>query len=478
MNTADTIAAIATGLAHAPRAILRLSGPATIDVLRALDPGAPDRRGACPLRLTLPLAHGASHAPLPALAMIFRAPRSYTGQDGAEILFPGNPHLADRLLQHVLTLDEAVRLAEPGEFTARAFLAGRLTPEQAEGVQALIAARTDAQAEAARALLRGQTGSLYRALADDLAGALALVEAGIDFTDQEDVVAIMPRDLLERIDSVAQEIDALLASARGSEAPAQRPMGVLVGPPNAGKSTLFNALLGRARAVVSDSPGTTRDALVETLRLSDDHAHAVRPGSSAPTWTELSIDLVDLAGLDETLAGASLVDSGARAIALDHIRRADIVLLCDPAGRFDAALDSETRAAMAGRAVLRVRTKADLPQARAAPGAMEVCALDGHNLAPLRRALADAGEAVLHASHAKENAELLPRHRRALRAARIALADAQALVTPSARERHLPSPELAAGALRTALDHLGSIAGRISPDDVIGRIFATFCIGK
>lgn len=478
MNTADTIAAIATGPAHAPRAILRLSGPKTHPILRALDPTAPDARAIRALRLRVPLADGANTRTLPALAMIFRAPRSYTGQDAAEILIPGNPHLAERLLQHVLSLADEVRLAEPGEFTARAFLAGKLTPEQAEGVQALIAAQSDAQFEAARALLSGRTGDLYRRLADQIASALALVEAGIDFTDQEDVVAISPRDLLERVETVAGEIDALLSTSRAEESASHRVVGVLAGPPNAGKSSLFNTLLGRPRAVVSDTPGTTRDALVETLHLSDDHAHPAPADHAQATWSDLAIDLVDLAGLDAALAGASALDAAARDVALDHVRRADVVLLCDPTGRFDASLDAEVRAAIAGKPVLRVRTKADLPHDPTDPGAMEVCALDGYNVAPLRRAIADTAESVLHASRARERAALLPRHRRALHAARLALADAQALVAPRRDDRHLPGPELAAGALRTALDHLGAIAGRISPDDVIGRIFATFCIGK
>lgn len=470
MNPADTIAAIASGHAHAPRAIVRLSGAEALPILRALDPAAPDARGIHLLRLNVPLGAGSHGAALPALAMIFRAPRSYTGEDAAEILIPGNPHLADRLLQQILSLADAARLAEPGEFTARAFLAGKLTPEQAEGVGALIGARSVAQAEAARDLLRGRTGAVYRRLADELAAALALVEAGIDFTDQEDVVAISARDLLLRIDDVIVEMDALLGSSRPSEAPGHRPVAVLAGPPNAGKSTLFNALLGRRRAVVSEVPGTTRDALVETLHLGEDLTGAM--------WSSAGVDLVDLAGLDATLAGASPLGGAAHESALEHLRRADMVILCDPTGRFEATLDGEARAIIAPKPVLRVRTKADLPSGESDAGALGVCALDGYNVGVLRRAIGDACEGAVHASHAQERGALLPRHRRALRAARLALDDARGLVVPAGREGHLPSPELIAGALRASLDHLGAIAGRISPDDVIGRIFATFCIGK
>jgi tRNA modification GTPase len=240
------------------------------------------------------------------------------------------------------------------------------------------------------------------------------------------------------------------------------PRVVLAGPPNAGKSTLFNALLGRRRAIVSPVAGTTRDALEEELDLSAD-----APGAG-------TVILIDLAGLDEPPAAA--IDAAAQSRARETIAAADAVIHCDPSGRFPGLV------ARPGTPMIRVRTKADVPGAararrpdRAVDAGREplaICALDGWNLPALRRAIADAA----WGSRAAGLAALLPRHRRALTDAATQLREARALIAPAARA--LPDPALTASALRAALDVLGELVGRISPDDVIGRVFATFCVGK
>jgi tRNA modification GTPase len=452
MAFGDTIVAVASASSHGQRGVLRISGPHAHAALGRLCTQPPTTAGLHTLRVHLPDAP----ASFPARALLFRAGHSYTGEAAAELQMPGNPALLERALAAVIDAAESIRLARPGEFTARAFLAGRLTAEQAEGVQALISARSADEAHAATALLDGSQGETYRRLADDIAAALALVEAGIDFTDQEDVVAITAPELATRIDAIAAHIDALL----GPDAREQRQgdtLVVLAGAPNAGKSTLFNALLGRQRSITSPTAGATRDVLVEEL-----------PVGAAGAWSGPRVRLADMAGLDAALAAG---DTGAEQAALDALRRADVVLWCDPTGRFSprpAWLEGDTRV------VLRVRTKGDLP---AQPtNALSVCALDLWNVEALRRAIFDAAGDAQRPAHAATHGVLLMRHRQNLATAHRALEDAATLI--DANQEHLMQPELVAGALREGLDAIGAIAGHVHPDDVIGRIFATFCIGK
>ncbi|MBX3358122.1 MAG: 50S ribosome-binding GTPase [Phycisphaeraceae bacterium] len=448
----DTIIAAASGPGRSERAIVRISGPATRALLTEAfaPPVVMARRGVVRARLRL-----TESLVLPVIVLVMPGPSSYTGEDAAEIVTAGNPSLIERVL-HRLEAFDSVRPATPGEFSARAYLGGRLSIEQAEGVAATIAARTDAQLDAAERLLTGERGREYRAWADETATLLALVEAGIDFADQEDVVAISARDLRSRCGTLADRIDSLLGASAGREAETEVTRVVLVGRPNAGKSTLFNALLGRRRAVVSAEPGTTRDVLEEPLDLSQEV-----PGG--PTVT-----LVDLAGLDS--ATSTGTDAAAQRAAHMAIRAAHVIIHCDPAGRFPPIEQAGPEAA-----VLRIRTKADLPGTARPAGDLVVCALDGWNLAPLRRAIADAA----WGREADHLAEWVPsRHRRALRQTAAGLRDAAAAAEGTGNGSQMASPELAAVALRESLDAIGEVTGHIAPDDVIGRIFATFCIGK
>lgn len=460
MILGDTITAVATGAAPGPRALVRLSGPRTFPALRELSDLPEAARGVSVARLRL-----TARDHLAVLVSRFPAPRSYTGEDAAEILLPGGPALRSRVLAALLGL-QGVRQAEPGEFTARAFLNGRLSAEQAEGVAALIAAENERQHGAARDLLSGATGSAYRAAADELAHALALVEAGIDFSDQDDVVAITPAALVRRLAPLGAELARMLGPAATEREPGPAPVGVLVGPPNAGKSTLFNALLGRERAVVSPLAGTTRDAVEAEL--------SAEPRGTARGWGLGAVRLCDLAGLDEHLAARSALDDAAQRRARERIQSADILILCAPWG----APWPRVSACRPGATVLRVRTKSDLAhqQGDAEPGAIAVCAIDGRGVAPLRRALFDAAGSLTALSAA--STPLLSRHRAELSRAAEHVSRAGALASAQGGSPRLADAELIAGELRAGLDHLGQIAGHISPDDVIGRIFATFCIGK
>lgn len=453
MRSGEAIAAVASAPGRSARALLRLSGPDLTPVCAVLLTPPPTNRGAVVSRFRLE-----NDRRLSVLCAFFPAPGSYTGEDVVEIQLPGNPALAERALRAATRL-EGVRHAEPGEFTARAFFNGELTVEQAEGVAFTIAAHSNEQLSAARRLAEGETGERHRRLSDGIAEALALVEAGIDFSDQEDVVAIEAGELRRRAGALLDEIDDLLGPAAGGEQHEGEPRVVLAGPPNAGKSTLFNALLGFDRAVVNERAGTTRDALAERLDLSRD-----LPGAGEAT-------LLDLAGLDAALSGG-VVDAEAQRAARREVEQADAIVLCDPAGRFEppGAIDPNA-------AVVRVRTKADLPgseEVDAEADALQVCALDGWNLAALRRAIADAVES----SRAGAELRVLPRHRRALERTRESLVTAKEVAESADARGGVASAELTAQSLREALDAIGEIAGRVHPDDVIGRIFATFCVGK
>ena len=489
MHPTDTIAAVSSPPGRSLRGLIRISGPQARTILESLCPAGTEHRDVSPaleiparqLATTrLQLHTHAGTSALPVMVAWFAAPRTYTGQDLVEIQVPGNPALLDRLL-HVI-LARGARLAEPGEFTFRAYLAGKLDLTQAEGVAATIAAVSDSQLRAASALREGTLATLTRELVDDVGSALALVEAGIDFTDQDDVVPITPSDLHARLTAIQAKLTHLMARSRSWGAIEALPRVVLVGEPSTGKSTLFNALLGRTRAVISEVPGTTRDVLCEPLTLKSAAGSAggvVRSSADAARGTATNLAtattevmLVDIAGLDEPrqFLDRAMQDAARRAIAA-----ADLALLIDDGRGMSCALIDAVPDHVAR---LRIRTKADRPGTRnAADTDLAVSAHTGLGLDELRdriaRRLADRAVSV-----AGEALALQPRHESCLRRALAAIADTLERLTPKRQDHALSDIELIADGLRGALDELASLGGALTPDDVIGRIFATFCVGK
>jgi tRNA modification GTPase len=475
----DTIIAVATPPGSSARAILRASGrgvPALehalgLDVHTAV---TARQRTRCARHARLTLAPDLT---LPVLLMQFVGPHSFTGEDVFELLLPGHPNLIRRVIQ-VMLAHPNVRLAGPGEFSARAYVHGRLTLAQAEGLAASIAATHHRELDAARALLSGQAGHQARAWAEEATTLLALVEAGIDFTDQEDVRAIEPPELASRVHTLTQEIEAQLRPDGTQASREESPLVALVGPPNAGKSTLFNALLGRGRVIVSPIAGTTRDAILEPIELADEFG------------TPMCLILADLPGLDHSAASSVNhtplatpmaisprdVDRHAQSLALDTIAHATLILHCDAHGQFAELPGLGDRPPMNAK-VVRVRTKADraLPHAHdasngASDAALPVCALDGWNLAALKRTIVNA----IRSTESRSTSAVAARHHAALARARESLNHARDLVLNSSR---MPEAQVADG-LRQAILALGEITGRIDPDDVIGVIFARFCVGK
>jgi tRNA modification GTPase len=448
-----TIVAISSPPGSAARGLLRLSGPLAHDILGAWTcvPIAP--------RVLTPIRVSSGPFSIPALALTFVSPRSFTGEPMAELQLPGNPALLERFVHDAVV--RGARLAEPGEFTFRAYLARKIDLTQAEGIAATISATSDAQLAAASLLREGALGRAANALVDSIATQLALVESGIDFVDQDDVVPIRPGPLHQNLSVIVASIEQTLSSSRSWGQLQTLPAVVLVGAPSTGKSTLFNALLGRTRAVISPTPGTTRDVLSEPLSLVNPHGRAVE------------VMLTDIAGLD---LAESRIDRMAQDAANRAIHSADLLLLITDG----VTPVSPDRLASASPQTprLHIRTKSDLKGTGPfISPVLPVSSLTGEGLPALRAAIlaALADRAV---SIQSDMLALQPRHEHALRTA---LAQCRLALDALAHQRDRPSiehPELVAAALREALDQLACLGGEMTPDDIIGRVFATFCVGK
>lgn len=457
----SVIIAVGSPPGRSVRGMVRLSGAGVFDLLaeHITDAGRWTERGVHRARL-----HLANTTQLPCLLVSMPAPGSYTGEDAVEVQLPGNTTLLERVIDVLIARGKThaipTRRAEPGEFTARAFFRGRLTLPQAEGVAAVISARSDAELRAARLLVSGALGTRVRSLADELLACLALVEAGIDFTDQEDVVAITPEDLHTRLSAITCEVRSLLEHARGSEQVESIPWVVLSGAPNAGKSTLFNALLGRERAVVSPLAGTTRDVLSEPLAIETGHGLG-------------EVMLVDVAGRDEA---ETQLETQMQDVAAAAFERAELILAVRPVDELDAQQDITPPA---GVPIIQVRTKHDLVSVSTTQpdDALAVSAVTGHGINDLRAVIANtlADRAVCLAGDALV---LRPRHIAELRDALHTLQEAIELSRIDIPTGALAAPELVAAALHSALNAFGSIVGQMTPDDVLDHVFASFCIGK
>ena len=452
MDVSDTIIAVSSPPGRSQRALLRLSGPDACGLV-----GLQEASRGC-VRHELVLPDGV----VPVLALVARAPATYTGDDLVELLLPGGRCLVDAVRRHLHreAIRRSLRLrdATAGEFTARAYFNNRLDLLQAEGIAGIIHAETDAQLAAGRNLLSGQLGSMATRIGREITRLAALVEAGIDFTDQEDVVAIHPEQLRGSLQELADGLDRGLDAAVAIESLDAVPNVVLVGRPNAGKSSLFNALLGRERTVVADQEGTTRDVLREPLTLS--LADGV-----------LELMLVDVAGLDEggALDQASFIEQAMDRRAREAVDSADLLLRCTPGADpvLELPLDRSSN-------ILEVRSKADLANDSSHSGnRLAVSARTGAGLDELRTAIAEAlgGSPNVPASG---RLVLGARHDSVLRRCREAIGSTIELL-----DRPGGAPEeLVAVTLRSALDEIGALLGRVTPDDILEHVFASFCVGK
>lgn len=453
----EPIVAIASPPGNSPRGIVRVSGTGAIGTVQSRLasgelPSAREMR-----KVVVRARVGGAEVEVPAIALVMVGPSSFTGQDTVELLMAGSSVLLWAVVEAMCDPSRgspSARHANPGEFSARAYLNGKLDLNAAESIAASIGADSDAQLRAARSLRSGVVGGVAEGAASRVTEMLALVEAGIDFSDQEDVVAISPGELVRGVTQVEADLASVVARSAPEEVLRALPVIALRGPPNAGKSSLFNALVGHGRAIESEVAGSTRDAIVEPIQLS--HGREVL--------------LVDLPGIEDPQGALA---AQVQDLAHASLRGANLQVHCTPP---DAPAHTHS-------GEVWVVTKADLlsAQARAAleGSALLTSARTGEGIDALRDAICNAlGD---QSSFAQEHAPImLERHRGALAAANSALARvreaAQACV--DAHARGAEPAELIADDLREALDALGIVAGTRTPDDVLDALFARFCIGK
>ena len=438
----EPIVAPASAPGGGARAVIRMSGPGSPRLLRSVF--TPHEPGAWPVRTARRVAGALRLDPFPVpvgcAALVWPTRRSYTGQPGAELHLPGSPPVVEAALAALH--GAGFRPAGPGEFTLRAFLAGRVGLTEAEAVLGVIDAADPDELGTALDQLAGGVSNRLVPVRSDLIDLLADLEAGLDFAE-EDVSFVSPELLRERIDAGRTALAALAADAVGRTVNTTAPRVVLAGPPNAGKSSLFNALCGEAAALVSDLAGTTRDDV------------------SAPvTLGGVAVELIDTAG-EESVVGETAGDAlsaAAQRRRIELLSAADLVLHCVPPGGVVPAI---------GGPALVVHTKADLREG-AAPGSPVVSAATGAGLDELRTAVA----AALKSAPPR-------RHLTGATAARggAALGEAAAALD-RAVDAIDAGDELVAAELRAAVDALGEVLGVVYHDDLLGRIFSRFCIGK
>lgn len=431
----DVIFARATAAGRAAIAVVRVSGPGAGRLLQELTRAAPPERGKGLRRLMNRDGELLDEA----IVLWFEGPRSYTGDDLFELHLHGGAAVVEAVTSHLADL--GARPADPGEFTRRAFEAGKLDLVQAEAIADLVDAETEAQRRQALRNLEGGFGAAVSAWRAELVEASALFEAQIDFPDEE-----IPGDVLKRAQIVLQSLQSRLSAAAldtSGERVRQGFQVVLSGAPNAGKSSLLNALSGREAAIVSDLPGTTRD-VVEAQIVLDGYKVVLR----------------DTAGLRES---ADPVEREGVRRARAAVDAADLVVRVSD-GRFDGeVVDASDR-------TLTVATKADLRTASEIPDKadMSVSIYDQASIAGLKARIAAIAAEVM--GGASTGGVFRQRHREMLGSAAGHIG--RALVMGAS------APELAAEDLRLAQRDLERIVGRIGADEVLGAVFSTFCIGK
>lgn len=390
------------------------------------------------------------------IVVCFPAPRSYTGEDVVELTVHGGPAVSAGVLAALVSA--GARVAEPGEFTRRAVLNGKMDLVQAEAVGDLVDARTGAARQAALAQVDGGLSRRIASLRDDLIQLEALIAYDVDFPEEDDGPVSRER-VVQAAEKVFEGLEALLATSRTGDLVRDGAVTVIAGAPNAGKSSLFNALLGEERAIVTDIAGTTRDAVDVLL-------------DSRP----LPLRLVDTAGLREA---PELVERLGIEVSQRWLSAADVVLACGDTDN-DARSTATAIRAMTSAPVITVRTKADAGEAsdggQASDGRDAIISVSAHTGYGLRR-LVEEIQGVLSEGNAVPAPDVpivtRARQRRAIEEARAELG----MFMDAWAEDVLPAP-VAAVHTRAAITALETLIGGVDVEEVLGRVFGEFCVGK
>ena len=454
----DTIVAVATAPGRGGVGVVRLSGPLAPAIAESMLGGLPKPR----LAAHRVFRDAADQALDDGIALWFPAPHSFTGEDVLELQGHGGPVVLDRIVRACLAL--GARLARPGEFSERAFLNDKVDLAQAEAIADLIEAGSEAAAKAALASLQGVFSREVHDLTEQLVALRMYIEAALDFPEEE-IDFLADHSLLTRLDGLLAQAARVRAAAHQGALLREGVHVVILGQPNAGKSSLLNALCGHEAAIVTDIPGTTRDVLRQHLSIDG-----------------LPLHLVDTAGLRES---ADMVEQEGIRRAWLEVERADRVLLVvDDREEGIAAEDAAIlRKLPAGKPFTVVRNKIDL-SGRVADERLldELPQAPGHRVTEIALSARRGDGLDLLREHLKACLGYQPgdggvflarrRHLDALERA------GQHMHSARASLLHARAGELAAEELRLAQEDLGEITGRFSSDDLLGRIFSSFCIGK
>jgi tRNA modification GTPase len=457
LTAQDTIAAIATATGGGPRGVIRISGAEVVSCLKnvvadveELTAIADSRRArSFQTRIRLDDRHWVN-----AQVLLWPTAAAFTRQPSAEIHTIGSVPILEKILKALCA--SGVRLAGPGEFTLRAFLGGRIDLTQAEGVLATIDAATQSQFRVAVEQLAGGLAHPLDRLRNSLLNLVADIEAGLDFVD-EDISFVERATVLTVIKEALVELRRLKAQIQDRSEARIYPRVVLVGEPNAGKSSLFNLLAQRQLAIVSPIAGTTRDYLSAVI------SHAGK-----------SFELIDTAGrepLEHQLTTDDSIETDMQRFAKQQQDQADLVIVClDSSARGEENVTGQTYLSSPGNAIF-VATKSDLPNARDMPSPwMPVSAVDGSGVELL------LGKVIEFLDRANHNSSVLQSTN--LRCFESANAAEESLVAAFNSASTMTGDEIVATDLRVALDAIGQIVGTVHNEEILDRLFSRFCIGK